>query len=420
MSRRIPARLEAEESLLGAMLVSLQAIEVARTLVRPEDFYTPAHGRLFEALTAVVDHGGKPDPGTVSEELERAGRPMDRAELLRLQSAVPASAHAEQYARSIVNAKAKRELVGAGSDITDLGYDESLTAADALARAAEILARADLPIGGTPSQSVTEFIDEGHEYDWAIEGLLEIPERLLIVAPEKYGKSTLQRQIAVCASQRLHPFRFYRIPPVNVALIDLENPRPLIGRKLNELLEKCAHTLGDQIEPDRLRIESRPEGLDITKRADEMWLSERIGANRKLWASKGWGNDPVIVCLGPIYKLLEDELDLRSVRQVQLALDRLRTRFSCALIMETHAPHESFAAKTPPHSLRPAGPRVWIRWPEFCRAIEANPQIPFTADFYDVQGARDERDWPRQLRRGGRWPWCDAAIEDPAGGEHPF
>ncbi len=415
--RPIPHRLEAEEALLGAMLLSDQAVETARSLARAEDFYKPAHAFLFDAILATVDRGARIDITTIREELKRAGQPMDRAELLRLRTATNASANAEQYARSVVEVKAKRELVGAGPDIAALGYDDSITAAEAIIRAREILSRADLPIGGSPSPSVIEFIGRGHEYEWAIEGLLETVERLIIVAPEKYGKSTLLRQIAVCISQGLHPFRFYSIPRVNVVLVDLENPPPLIGRKLDALLQKCPQNLERGIEGDRLRVESKPEGLDITKRSDEMWLQEKVGANRKLWAAKGWGADPVVVCIGPIYKLLEDELDLRSVRRVQAALDLLRTRFSCALIMETHAPHESFSAKAPPRSLRPAGPRVWIRWPEFCRAIEPSPDQPFCADFYDVQGARDERSWPTQLLRGGKWPWEDAHWQ---GREEPF
>src|SRR6266498_422635 len=68
-----PQSIEAEESLLGAMLLSKDAIAAAVETVRADDFYKPAHGHLFEAITALYAAGEPVDPITVSEELRRAG-----------------------------------------------------------------------------------------------------------------------------------------------------------------------------------------------------------------------------------------------------------------------------------------------------------------------------------------------------------
>src|SRR5438093_2577256 len=68
-----PHSLEAEESLLGAMLLSKDAIAAAVETVRAEDFYKPAHGHLFEAITTLYGAGEPVDPVTVAASLDRSG-----------------------------------------------------------------------------------------------------------------------------------------------------------------------------------------------------------------------------------------------------------------------------------------------------------------------------------------------------------
>ncbi|MDH3707192.1 MAG: replicative DNA helicase, partial [Acidimicrobiia bacterium] len=68
-----PSNLEAEESLLGAMLLSRDAIADAFEIVEAADFYRPAHAHIFEAVTSLYSAGEPIDPVTVAEELDRAG-----------------------------------------------------------------------------------------------------------------------------------------------------------------------------------------------------------------------------------------------------------------------------------------------------------------------------------------------------------
>lgn len=411
-----PHSIEAEEALLGAMLLSRGAVEYAAAVVIPQDFYVPKHAAIYDAMMQLTKRGEPIDPLTVATELAPQarddGKPIMSGDLAALAAQTPASANHQQYARYVVEAASMRRLITAGDRIVAMGYDGTTEPADMIAQAQELIVAAEVPMGGGPDLNVAEFLAQSHDYVWAIPGLLEVMDRLLLVAPEKFGKSTLIRQMAVCCSQGLHPFRFHPIPPCNVLLIDLENPEPLIRRKLAPLLNNCEHSLHHQIEADRLRVISRPEGIDITQRADELWLQDRVHANRQRWEQLGWGGSPLLICIGPIYKLHDAE-DERAAdaRKVQKALDRVRARYGATLVMETHAPHESFNKQSGTRALRPAGSRVWLRWPEFCRAIQpAESGDPGVADFYDSQGARDERDWPIRLRKGGRWPWEEHDI----------
>ena len=105
-----PHNLEAEESLLGAMLLSRDAIVAAvEAQVAPDDFYKPAHGHVFDAITSLYGQGEPADPVTVAEELKRAGV-LDAvggsATLISLQCHTPTIGNAARYA-GIVSSKAK-------------------------------------------------------------------------------------------------------------------------------------------------------------------------------------------------------------------------------------------------------------------------------------------------------------------------
>ena len=89
-----PHNLQAEESLLGAMLLSKDAISVASEKLVSENFYKPAHGHIYEAITSLNAAGEPADPVTVAEELRRAGLLEaigGPATLVTLQAATPAA-----------------------------------------------------------------------------------------------------------------------------------------------------------------------------------------------------------------------------------------------------------------------------------------------------------------------------------------
>ncbi len=121
-----PHNLEAEESLLGAMLLSKDAIATAVEMVRPEDFYKPAHGHLFEAILALYGQGEPVDPVTVAEELRRAGllEPLGgKSVILGIQASTPAAANAAHYARIVEEHALLRRLISVAGEISEMGYD---------------------------------------------------------------------------------------------------------------------------------------------------------------------------------------------------------------------------------------------------------------------------------------------------------
>jgi replicative DNA helicase len=122
-----PHNLEAEESLLGAMMLSREALTAAvEAHLEGHDFYKPAHGVIFDAAFQLHSRGEPVDPVSVAEELRRAGQ-LDgiggRATLLRIQAATPASANAAHYAQIVAELSMLRKLIATASDIQLMAFD---------------------------------------------------------------------------------------------------------------------------------------------------------------------------------------------------------------------------------------------------------------------------------------------------------
>ncbi|HVB90827.1 MAG TPA: replicative DNA helicase [Acidimicrobiales bacterium] len=124
-SRIPPHDLEAEESLLGAMLLSNDAASVAMEVCKAGDFYKPAHGHIFGAICALMERGEAIDAVTVNDELKRSGlldAVGDPSVFISLQANTPSIANARHYADIVEEHSLLRRLIGVAGDIADIGY----------------------------------------------------------------------------------------------------------------------------------------------------------------------------------------------------------------------------------------------------------------------------------------------------------
>jgi len=133
-----PHNLQAEESLLGAMLLSKDAIAAAVEVCSHDDFYKPAHAHIFEAITSLYIQGEPVDPVTVADELRRAGLIEaigGPATLISLQANTPATSNAGRYATIVEEHALLRRLIGVAGEIAEMGYDVPGDVADMVDRA---------------------------------------------------------------------------------------------------------------------------------------------------------------------------------------------------------------------------------------------------------------------------------------------
>lgn len=122
-----PQNLEAEQSVLGSMLLERDAIARVVEVVRPEDFYRDAHRRIFEVITELFERGEPADLISVSDRLRAKGALDDvggAAYVTALLHAVPTAANVEFYARLVVQKSMLRQMITAGTQIVGLGFRE--------------------------------------------------------------------------------------------------------------------------------------------------------------------------------------------------------------------------------------------------------------------------------------------------------
>jgi replicative DNA helicase len=121
-----PHNVEAEESVLGSMLLSKDAIAEVLELLREEDFYRPGHRTVFRSVLELYGHGDAVDAVTVAQELRRNGSLADIGGapfLHTLVASVPTAANAAYYARIVKEAGVLRRLIDVGTQIVQLGFE---------------------------------------------------------------------------------------------------------------------------------------------------------------------------------------------------------------------------------------------------------------------------------------------------------
>lgn len=395
---------DAEQALLGALLQAPAIVKRADYL-RADHFYRPGHSAVFTAILEALDTPGDHvvDEVAVLTAVRRRGD-LDRVGgapyLHELVMACPTVANVDFYAMQVVEAARRRALfalgqrlqqVAGGSDFDDVKDNASRCAEEVLGACRPVSVERERLDG---LHEWGAFVDEDLEpFDWLIPGLLERMDRVIVVASEGVGKSTLARQMALALSAGVHPFNATSIRPRRTLVVDLENSPRLVRRKGGELVGLLRAQ--GKWASDRAYLWSQPGGIDLRRPTDVLAFDEVLEETR-----------PALVCFGPLYKaFVEADLKAEQVnREVAAVLDRMRAKHRVALWLEHHAPMEQNGKR----SLRPFGSGVWSRWPEFGLSLYKDRDSDPSGNTLAVQrfrGDRDERSWPDWIVRDLPWPW---------------
>lgn len=384
-------------TVLGGVMNKPEHAATVFVTIRIEDF--DAQYRLV----AEAIHGlrlAKADISALSiiDEMNRRGtlsRAGGHAEVIRIQGFGFGSI---DYALQVIARNARvRRVAAAGIHATHAAEQPN---ADPYVIARRMAEQAQAVIDGIEAEgdittpSLREFLDcDDPDHDWVVPGLLERGDRLILTGVEGLGKSTLLRQLAVCAAAGVHPFNADRHRPARVLYVDCENGPVKLRRALRPLVHQAVRYGSDP--QDSMHIETIPSGLDVTRPEDEMLLVRLVSSIQ-----------PDLFITGPVYRLhAANPNDEEPARQVARVLDRCRAAANCALITEAHSGHGYGGVDRP---IRPTGSSLWLRWPEFGYGITPAPgctQTDRVVSFKPWRGDREERSWPKQLRAGGTWPW---------------
>ncbi len=219
IDRLPPQSVEAEQSVLGSILIDRDAIIEIADFLRPEDFYRQAHGRVFAAMIDLSERREPIDVVTVAEALERSGDLESiggRAYLGTLSNQTPTAVHVAQYARIVERKALLRNLIGAAGKIAGIGYEDPAEVQEAIDRAEQELfavSQRRVAAGFSPLKSLLhdayDRLDYLHEHRGEISGIrtgfqdldtlttgLQKSDLVILAARPSVGKTSFALNIA--------------------------------------------------------------------------------------------------------------------------------------------------------------------------------------------------------------------------------
>jgi replicative DNA helicase len=224
-----PQNLDAEESVLGAMMLSSDAITAVCDIITPEDFYRGSHGLIFKAALDIDARGEKVDALVLAAELDRTGKLAaagGKVRIHELAALTPHVAGAARWARLIEEAALRRGLIGAGQKIEKLGW-EGIGTIDELVGEAEKALTSSRQSNGAFTNLQDTASEVLEEIEAAIESGVELsglktgiggldrlttgfyPEQFIVVAARpSVGKSVLLSNIAQNVAYKTGPVGF--------------------------------------------------------------------------------------------------------------------------------------------------------------------------------------------------------------------
>ncbi|HEY5601108.1 MAG TPA: replicative DNA helicase [Patescibacteria group bacterium] len=220
LGRIPPQNVEAEQSVLGALLIDKDAIISIAEILKAEHFYKDSHAEIFRSCLILFEKREPIDLITLTNELKKNGtleKVGGSAYLAQLASFVPTAANITHYAKIVKDDATKRELISAASKISELSFDESNEVKDLLDQTEQAvfsisqsnLAQNFIPIRDTLAESFDR-IDELHKNSGSLRGIatgfrdldnklagMQDSNLLILASRPGVGKTTLALNIAM-------------------------------------------------------------------------------------------------------------------------------------------------------------------------------------------------------------------------------
>ena len=246
LGRQAPQSLEAEQSVLGSMLIDERCVPDVIGLLRPEDFYLKQNRDIYETIYTMFNFSERIDPVTVLDKMKERGV-YDEAHsydyVSQLLQITPTAANVKQYCAIVHDKALMRDLAGAADEINEMVYDGTGTAQDMLEAAEKkvyALRREDsgesLQHIGKVLLNVYDRLEELAQSGEAIPGLstglhdldrkingLNKTDLLLIAARPGMGKTSMALNIALNVAKKY---------PKTVAFFNLEMSREQMAMRL--------------------------------------------------------------------------------------------------------------------------------------------------------------------------------------------
>ena len=410
-----PHNLDAEQALLGSLLMSREACDDVRDRLTASDFYRPANQHVFDAIMAGLVEGNYPDAVTVAEHLRKTGLLDDVGGpgfLIELQAVTPAISHASRYADTVLATALARRVILLGGEISRAGYEQHDDPARLFEVAREQMARVEASFYAGDVTSPIVWLDEivtgpPTPPEWIVPGILHREHRMYLAATAGAGKSTWLRALAIISAAGFHPFLGTPGRPVKLdrpqrwLIFDLENNANAYRIETRTMERFWRQKAG----VDRLPVAVHAMG---SRRFDPVGnRTDRL----EFWS---WMQQvrPDGVILGPAYKAAHgrtrggDRDWSGDAMGLQALADEAIGRYGCGWIFETHVASANDA--------RPRGAQEQSFWAELVPTLVRRKNDPTTTTVTHSRGRRFTSLygwWPEKFVAGPpvmkfipRWP----------------
>ncbi len=278
--RIAPHSTEAEESVLGALLLDKDAVIAVAEILKPEDFYDERHKSIYESIISLFEERVPVDVLTVTERLKKKKVLKNvggATYLTQLTNKVPTAAHVEHYGRIVRDTAIKRALMNAATKLVDYSMDEGMSSADLLDRAeSEVfaisqknLSKAFTSVRDTLAESFDR-LDELHKQGEGLRGVstgfpdldnalagMQKSNLLILAARPGIGKSAfalgIAQHVAVAKKRPVGIFSLEMskeelVDRLLVAQADIDAWRLKTGKLTDEDFTKLSNAMGELAE----------------------------------------------------------------------------------------------------------------------------------------------------------------------------
>ena len=245
LGRRAPQSLEAEQAVLGSMLIDSRCIAEVIGILRPEDFYLQQNREIYETIYSMFNFSEVVDPVTVLDKMKERGVFTEQSTgyVMQLMEITPTAANVRSYAQIVRDKSLLRAISEAASDINETVYQNAGTAAEILENAEKRIFALRKDSAGDSLEHIgtvllkvfdrlTELAESGSAFPGLSTGLMDLDRKInglnksdliLIAARPGMGKTSLALNVALNAAKKSGK---------TIAFFSLEMAREQLGMRL--------------------------------------------------------------------------------------------------------------------------------------------------------------------------------------------
>ncbi len=309
LTRIPPHHVEAEQSVLGSLLIDRNALSEVSGRLKAEAFYLEKHKEIYEAIMTLYEESLPVDIVTVSDTLSRRGtleKIGDVDYIAHLANAVPTTANVSHYVSIILDKALLRSLIAVSGKIVDLGYQGAMEGTEVLNEAEKIIFDISQGLNRTGLESINTVLDQTFsqleelcqnkgDLTGVPSGFLDLDRKtsgfqssdlILIAARPAMGKTSFVLNIAVNAALRKFPVAIFSLEMSRVQLVNrilsLESMVELEKMRTGKLEAEDWKKIGFSLGP----LSKSPIYIDDNASINTMEMMSKL---RKLKMDKGLG-----------------------------------------------------------------------------------------------------------------------------------